>query len=391
MKKIFWFTLIIFTILIIIPPIHYGYIYPTAGDDTANHLTYFTHMNIPVEEYYDGTPPIPQYPLYWGQYIVGKMLDVLPFDPKISFSWFHFVMMIFAIWALGWSLSLSINYLAGILVILLIFGMSFLLTLFYWGTIFDLVGIAVLMPVILLSWHKWTRNNKWKVLAILSMGLFAVFHANGRYLLALIPIILAYEILASKVFNNWQWLKKYRILGYSTGMAGALVILYWIGVSQVPSRLWLDSSILFVMVIAGLIGVLIVNMNRKVIFSVVFLALVISLPDIVIWMQNNSAIKEADKEAISYVNSLDNGNYMISPQITRGIYKLYINKPIVNEDAQYIIARNVPMTMTSAIRTKDDNVVLPLEDYRLLKSFSNGEIDRTTGQLIEVAVYARNG
>jgi len=51
MKWLLVGLLIILTVIVLIPPLHYGYIYPTAGDDTATHLLYFQNMASPVSEY----------------------------------------------------------------------------------------------------------------------------------------------------------------------------------------------------------------------------------------------------------------------------------------------------------------------------------------------------
>jgi hypothetical protein len=71
-KYILVLVLFIMSVLIVIPPIRYHYIYPTAGDDTASHLIYFHDMDTMT-------------PLYGGQYLVGELVNALPFDLNVSF------------------------------------------------------------------------------------------------------------------------------------------------------------------------------------------------------------------------------------------------------------------------------------------------------------------
>lgn len=97
--------LVVLSIATVVPIIHYHYVYPTAGDDTANHLFYFAHMS-------------EMSPIYDGERLVGEALHALPINITIAFTWFHFLSFVAVLWIVGLSLAYSVNYIAGILSVL---------------------------------------------------------------------------------------------------------------------------------------------------------------------------------------------------------------------------------------------------------------------------------
>jgi hypothetical protein len=115
-------------------------------------------------------------------------------------------------------------------------------------------------------------------------------------------------------------------------------------------------------------------------------------------MQNNSAVKEADKEAIAYLNSSIGQNYTADPNVSEDIYNLFVNKYFVDDvGADYVVVRTVPMTPMS----DPDSFYFNNQDrtpkvdymsdygYKLLKEYDNGEKDRLTGASIVVQVYGK--
>lgn len=70
--KILVLVLIVISVVVALPPIMYDYIYPSWGGDSAEHMIYFENMNR-------------LQPIYYGQYLVGKLLNALPFDITVSF------------------------------------------------------------------------------------------------------------------------------------------------------------------------------------------------------------------------------------------------------------------------------------------------------------------
>jgi hypothetical protein len=385
-------VLVVISILMIIPLLHYHYIYPTAGDDTATHMIYFQNM--------DKQPP-----LYGGQFIVGKLMNALPFDMSVNFLWYHYCILILAIWCIGLSVGFAINYLAGILVSLGVICINGLLELFHWGQIFDIVGIAILLPIALLCLHKIDKGLWWKVGAVVSLIVFSLWHLNGKFIYALLPMIIIYEIAVFVITRKNEKLAQkicdYRFL-YYTGVLGLILfVLYKIGYKPAldSGRLWMDGSILIVLCVSGIAG-LWLNKKGNTLMSLAVIVFVISLsiPNWLLWFQDNSAVKDADKEAIAYLNSLDGETYTASPQVAQDIYGLFVNKEFLDYlGADYVVTRTMPMTP----RSDPNNLYyenggreymgkyMNLWGYKPLTEFNKGEMDNIFGESIKVTVYGK--
>lgn len=384
--------LVVITILVIIPPLYYDYIYPTAGDDTASHLKYFQNINN-------------QAPAYGGQYIIGKLMNVLPFDMNISFLWYHYFILVLAIWCIGLSVALAINYLAGIMAVFLMFGVSYFMSLFHWGQIFDIVGVAILLPIGLLCLHKMDKGLRWKIGVIVSLVVFSMWHINGKFIYALLPMIIMYEIMVfiatRKNEELAQKMRSYRFLYYTGVLSLIIFVLYKIDFKSAidSGRLWMDGSILMVLCISGIVG-LWLNKKKNVFISLAVIMFVIglSVPNWLIWFQNNSAVKDVDKEAIAYLNSLDGDTYTASPQVAQDIYGLFVEKEFQDYlEADYVVTRTMPMTP----RSDPDNLYYENEDreyvveymdlwgYKPLVEFDRGEKDNIFGEPIKVIVYGK--
>lgn len=396
MKWLLISILIIMTIIIIIPPIVYDYIYPTSGDDTATHLYYFENM-----DKYN--------PHYGGQYLIGKLINALPYNPIDTFTWYHYVVMVLALWTVGLVMAVTVNYLAGILTVFITFGASYLMSLFQWGQIFDIVGIAILLPILMLCFHNMHKKIGWKLGAIVSLLAFATFHANGKYLYALAPMVIVYEIVRVVLPQRYQKFKTgmndYRILYYTGGLSAVLALLYAIEYKPAgdPGRLWMDGTILVVMFICGLCGYLLSKKNIVWQVAGIVLAVLISLPNIMLWSQDNSALKQVDRQAIAYLNNMSKSSYTASSEVAQWIYGFYLKKEFQDTYCQssscvdYVIVRSVPMTPRSAVGNLyfenqgremiADEVVS--NGYKLLMTFDEGEKDRVTKLPITVSVYGR--
>ncbi len=143
-------VLVVLSVLIVMPPIIHHYIYPSWGGDSAEHLIYFHNMGVgfPIIRIWD---VVENPPLYYGQYVVGKLMNALPFDMNFSFLWFNYIVFIMVVWAIGLTAYYAVNPLAGILAsILASFGCIKTIGLFVGGNIFDLMGIGLLLPLVLL-------------------------------------------------------------------------------------------------------------------------------------------------------------------------------------------------------------------------------------------------
>jgi len=404
-QKMKWLTisvLVILSIIVIMPPLCHHYVYPTSGDDTAMHLLYFQRMDITSA-------------LYVGQYLTGSLINALPFDPMVTFLWFHYAVMIIALWVIGLTVALAVNWLAGVLSVLLVFGISHLMPLFQWGQIFDIVGIAILLPMALLCLHKMDKGIGWKIGAIVSLIAFVVFHVNGKFIYALAPMVIFYEVARVIVSRKYEGLGKkmreYRFLYYTGVLSIILWVLYIVKFAPAidPGRLWLDGSILMAVCISGIVGLYLSGKRALVSLGVILLVVGLAMPNTALWLQNNSAIKNVDKEAIDYLNNLDGHTYTASTQVAQWIYGFYMNKRFQDSiwvsyeegrviiQPDYVVVRTIPMTPGSAIGNRffrnqgRETITRDIEDngYKLLRVFYEGEEDRVSKDPIIVSVYGK--
>lgn len=398
MKRLLLIILLL-SVIAVLPSIIHHYIYPTAGDDTAYHLIYFQNMEH-------------QKPLYPAQWITGKLMNVFP-DMIEAFSFFHYIALVMMIVTIGLSVGLAVNWYAGIIALFITLGLSQLFNLFYYGQIFDLIGIAILLPWAILCYSRSRKisNNKNALLLIgyiLLICLYYCWHPNGQYVYALFVIIGVYWLISHKVRHKLRgilrgvWDNKFII--YSIVLGICLCILSTFGVGQPdPNRLIMDASILLFMGIAGIIGLIIQRKGTTMVKWIGFaVAIGICIPSITLWMQDNSVVKQVDKQAIEYLNELDGEKYSVFPNVTWRIYNLYTDKEFLAndyylKDSDYVIFRSVPMTPQSDpdeyyFRSEDYPLVeqsINKYDFKLLETFDCDERDRNTGEPIIVQIYAK--
>lgn len=377
-------TLVGLSILIVMPPIVHGYIYPSWGGDSAEHLIYFHNMDTSS-------------PLYYGQYVIGKVLNALPVDINVSFLWFNYIAFIMMIWAVGISTSLAVNHLAGILAsILASFGCLQTVGLFVGGTIFDLIGIGLLLPIVLLCLHNRKRGIGWKFASFITLVAFAFCHTNGKYIFVLIPIVVVYEEVRERVSKiSGGVLKDIWDNGYLMYMIGLIMVLlvgFAIGIAKTNSvRLFTDAMVLLMIAIGGILALVPFPKRRVVQYALIALAVGVSIPNLLLWFQNNNVVKSADKQAFTYLNGLQDAT--VSAVVSQDIYQLFVEQQFVTiENASYVVVRSIPMAFRKGYSEDSLNLVNNLETngYRLVREFDCGEKEYLTGEHITVDVYGRN-
>jgi hypothetical protein len=305
-------------------------------------------------------------------------------------------------WAVGLTIGYGVNYMAGVLASILVFGVSEALNLFYYGQIFDLINIGVFLLLLVFCVTRSSNNIGWTLVAVTLLIIFIYFHVNGRYALALILLIVCYEIMRSRISKRLDgkvseiW--NNRFLMPIALLSLVLMVLFAFGVGQPDSpRLMLDASILLA-IFAGGVASILIDKRKLLTYGAVALAVFMSIPSVITWCQNNSAVKEVDKEAIAYLNGLNGVTYTSSEQVAQDVYGLFVNKRFETDIfADYAIVRSVPMTP----RSNPDNVYFANNDrvklvdymnaygYHLLKEFDCGERDRITKSPIIVDVYGK--
>lgn len=302
------------SVIIFIPLLRHTY--PDFGSDILSHTTYFKNISS-------------MSPLYYGQYLVGKLFNLLPFNIEISFLWFNFIVLAVMIWTIGLAVSLSINFQAGMIASLLVFASSQATYLFQRGQIFDIVNIGIFLPCVLLCLDKFItgvnrslvllyglilisfytlkavgallplilflRDKKPLLLGLalgISLSMFRIFHTTGVYILLLIPIVIAYEVSRNKILSHMKKILvpiiDNRYLMYS-GLLGLLLTLPscfaistllgdW---TVVATRLSWDGSILMSIFIAGVLSK---TVSNKWLAIVIAATIIVSIPNILSWL-----------------------------------------------------------------------------------------------------------
>ncbi len=179
-KVIVIIALLIFSAIVLAPPIVHGYVYPNVGDDTANHMSVFDTVKIGA--------PVPKLSNY-AYYIVGYPLDavsrVFQVDKDTLFLWFNFLALIGVGMTLCFVFTRLVGLTAGLLALVLpIFSSFGFLLLFYSGVIFHIINVGIIFPLAWYATVRWlvTKKIRYAFGAVILTALFAVFHTTGIYL-----------------------------------------------------------------------------------------------------------------------------------------------------------------------------------------------------------------
>lgn len=157
-----------------------------------------------------------------------------------------------------------------------------------------------------------------------------------------------------------------------------LLILGYGRVSIAPDRAEADMAIAIGILSTLLFGAVLTKMKDKVVLLTLAVLIIGGMGvQFRTWFRDNSAIKESDRQAILYLNTLDYVNYNCSSTVPYWIYDHLINAKYSPDATDLIIVRNKPMTLGS---DKDDvnfrnfGYTLSSQDV-LIKSFINGGIE----------------
>ncbi len=368
-------VLVVYTLIIFLPPLIYSYVYPNNGDDTAFHLRYFDAIkngqNTTVQ--YLGQNII-GYPLVWVSNTTGVSIDAL-------FLWFNFLML----WLVGIMafvlITKFVDWKAGLLAIpMVIFMTPSTLNLYDTGAIYDLMTVGVILPMVLYCGVKLWTTKKWYwvfpllITVALTVGVHTMvlwYGIRSATVERQIPtlsefasIFLGFSIILLffvAVFWCFQS-KSVKIERQAKVLIICLVaiillmcVLVFTGFVGWSLRIALDVSIVFPLLVACLLGVVLKNNRGKLAWGlalgiVCLFVVVASLPITISYMHYNSAIKPLDMKAIEYMNSLSGEYYSCSPEVAPWVYERFLNKEY-RVGASPHIARKEPMTS----RTKPES------------------------------------
>ena len=144
--------ILVYSLIILLPPIVHGYIYPNMGDDFATHTGYLKYDNLFNLNYlgyaYVG------YPLKLIESISGIEMVVL-------FFWFNYAVLILVGLVSYFVLTSLIDYKAGLLSLAIPFMCSMgLISQFDFGMIFDMINVGIILPLTIYFGIRWFQYRK---------------------------------------------------------------------------------------------------------------------------------------------------------------------------------------------------------------------------------------
>ena len=479
--------LLLFCVIVILPPIIHGYVYPNLGDDSSVHLASFDKIRdgVFVWTRLSISYGLVGYPMAWISNQTGWSINAI-------YLWFCYIALIMIGITIYIVMSKLVNKVAGWLsLILTLFCAQGILFQFYYGQIFNAINIGIILPILIFFLVRYITQGKiYQLVFVICMSiLFVLFHPSGIYL----PFVAG---LSTVVYVIYSLLKKQRILRRIALLGGSLFVVpclsyivvaplaltkagwyglimfminqegelfpiggYILGIVSVtililvvfilvflkdilrcmvievkvvgvilscmvivllvvafgkisldPFRQALDMATILALLAAVIVSAFVAIPKNKRVTIVLLLVMIFGLyHNLPTWFGYNSAIRLVDNEAISYVNTLNYGNYNCSPQVAPWIYDRFMtsSKYIIAPDANglyapILIVRDLPMTPRSDPENKwydkhgiefgsgfiykniaisDHDFIIKEykqvnldNDYILLKTFSDGEV-----------------
>jgi len=183
-KTIGILALVAYAVIILLPPIVHGYIYPCMGDDSALHLNIIKNGDLWNQLYY--AYAVVGYPIRWLSGITGISINEL-------FLGFSYISLVGVGWSFYFVLSRLVNREAGYLSLVL---PSFVSLGLWWqlddGMTFNIISIGVILPWLTYFMVRWLTQRKFYqliVLFVLGM-LYSFFHSTGIYLAPTLGVLL---------------------------------------------------------------------------------------------------------------------------------------------------------------------------------------------------------
>lgn len=215
--------ILVYCVIIILPPIIHGYVYPNLGDDSGVQLGAMEALRSGDMSGFG----------YLGSLLVGIVIVWVSNSTNIGMStlflWFSFLSLVVAGIVLYFVMSRLINRKSGWLALILaIFCAQSVLFQFYFGQIFNLINIAIILPLLLYFTVRYLIEKKLYqlVLVIILCGLFGSFHVSGIYLPFISGFAVALYMIYSLARKRNMQLRPI-ILGLGI-VAGSIIVAMWI-------------------------------------------------------------------------------------------------------------------------------------------------------------------
>jgi hypothetical protein len=422
-------SLILFTLVIVLPVFIYGYVYPNSGDDFAYHLTQLKSGAYWSQLYYAYVTV--GYPMEW--------LNVLGVSYLTSFFWFNVIGLLCIGYSVFIVMTKLVNYRVGILGLASILLANGIWSQYYFGEIFAIINIGIIFVWLVYFIIRWYEQHKLYqlILVFLLTLIMSYYHTNGIYLVPLYIGLLAFYIIYTKarklnfskailcglislstisllcaylmsVKATQVWSEAYvytpqlpipiviitispvvmavviftlvfnkikisLLLVILCIMAFALFVAM-VGVSPHPDRQLYDFATIFGLIMAVLLGsVLKEKKFNYILVAVVVIGIIINLPN---WVNYNSTIKPVDKQAIAYLNSVDAETFSTGLNVTPEVYWHYIDLSYEKDGGDILLTRSEPLTLKS-----DETSIsysprwkTTTDGYQVSKVFSDNDI-----------------
>jgi len=368
-KRIVSITLVIFILLIISPPIIYGYVYPNNGDDSAFHLNRIEQLGDEVSYMYYGSI-IFGYPVNLVSNVSGMSIDTV-------FLWFNVIALIVAGLSVYLLMSYVFDWQVGLLSIgLMIFCIPATLGLYDTGAIYDFITVGIVLPLMLFSLAKYIATKKWQWLIgiFIFVGLGITVHSIGILravsgvlepspnILEFVAVLFGYIPSAVFFVAIILMLQERRHITFTCKSKMTLMMLVGLTAIFIPAsftnitmwgtRLAIDMAVVVGLLLCCILGILIQTKRQKVVLVILSMAVLVgSLPMIYAYTRFNSAIKPIDLQAIEYINGLPGDYYSCSTEVAHWIYDRLLDKDYKEGSLPYV-ERNIPMTSLTTPGTR---------------------------------------
>jgi len=247
MKKYWnWLFILIFAIVILLPPILHGNKLLIINNDTANHLAAFESIK-------NASPRF----AYLGQEIVGYGLvwieDIAGINLPTLFMWFNFLAMLVGGLAIAALVIVTTrSWLGGILSAwLIVFGIGSTQHLFWSGTVFNLIEYLILLPLLLIALYYASKKTtiKFALPALVIIATCALlFHPS---LISGVKYLFKDYAISEVAINPIVGL----LLFFGTTNV-VLLIPCWLGLKNKESKIELQTKVVFGVLLALGIGML---------------------------------------------------------------------------------------------------------------------------------------
>ena len=205
-------SLVVYSLIMLVPPLIHGYIYPTMGDDSGVHLEVMKYGYLWTFNYYAYV--VLGYPLRGIESLIGLSINSM-------FMWFNFLVLVGVGLTFYFVLSRLVNRKAGLFALIIpIFLSRGVLIQYDFGMVFNIINFSIILPWLIYFAIKWAKERRLHQL-LLSLFFacgFGLFHNTGIYMVPLAIGILGI-LYGHRIFIKKQKYTDYALTLFLSGIA----------------------------------------------------------------------------------------------------------------------------------------------------------------------------